>query len=104
MMMKHLGFKLDQAPWLSLNLTANLRSRVSLTLIKLLTLSKLTLAPRLEVMCCFSVADVFLEDPPPEKKEEKKEKEEEKVKKNYVLVSDQLNVQPIVSRHHFPAI
>ena len=49
-------------------------------------------------MCCFSVADVFLEDPPPEKKEEKKE---EKVKKNYVLVSDQLNLQPIVSYSHF---
>ena len=46
-------------------------------------------------MCCFSVADMFLEDPPPEKKEE--EKKEEKVKKNYVLVSDQLNLQPIVS-------
>ena len=45
-------------------------------------------------MCCFSVADVFLEDPPPEKKEDKKE---EKVNKNYVLVSDQLNMQPIVS-------
>ena len=44
-------------------------------------------------MCCFSVADVFLEDPPPEKK-----KEEDKVKKNCVLVSDQLNLQPIVSR------
>lgn len=53
-------------------------------------------------MCCFSVADVFLEDPPPEKKEEKKEKE--KVKKNYLLVSDQLTLEPIVSRHHFPAI
>ena len=50
-------------------------------------------------MCCFSVADVFLEDPPPEKKEEKKE---EKVNKNYVLVSDQLNLQPIVSYSHFP--
>ena len=49
-------------------------------------------------MCCFSVADVFLEDPPPEKKEEKKEKD---VKKNYVLVSDQLNLQPIVSYCHF---
>ena len=52
-------------------------------------------------MCCFSVADVFLEDPPPEKKkEEKKEeekKEEEEVKINYVMVSDQLNLQPIVS-------
>ena len=47
-------------------------------------------------MCCFSVADVFLEDPPPEKKKEEK-KEEEKVKKNYILVSDQLNLQPIVS-------
>lgn len=102
MMMKHLGFKLDQAPWLSHNLTVNLRSHVSLTLIKLLTLSKLTLTPRLEVMCCFSVADVFLEDPPPEKKEETKEKE--KVKKNYLLVSDQPNLEPIVSRHHFPAI
>ena len=45
-------------------------------------------------MCCFSVADVFLEDPPPEKK---KKEEEEKVKKNYILVSDQLNLQPIVS-------
>ena len=49
-------------------------------------------------MCCFSVADVFLEDPPPEKKKE------EKVKKDYVLVSDQLNLQPIVSRHRFSAI
>lgn len=51
-------------------------------------------------MCCFSVADVFLEDPPPEKKKE--EKKEEKVKKKYVLVSDQLNLQPIVSRHPTP--
>ena len=51
-------------------------------------------------MCCFSVADVFLEDPPPEKKEDKKE---EKVKKNFVLVSDQLNLQPIVSEHRFSA-
>lgn len=50
-------------------------------------------------MCCFSVADVFLEDPPPEKKKE--EKKEEKVKKKYVLVSDQLNLQPIVSRLPF---
>lgn len=48
-------------------------------------------------MCCFPVSDVFLEDPPPEK-EEKVEKKEEKVKKNYVLVSDQLNLQPIVSQ------
>ena len=45
-------------------------------------------------MCCFSVADVFLEDPPPEKK---KVEVEEKVKKNYILASDQLNLQPIVS-------
>ena len=54
-------------------------------------------------MCCFGVADVFLEDPPPEKKkEEKKEvKKEESVKKNYVLVSDELNLQPIVSQHRF---
>ena len=53
-------------------------------------------------MCCFSVADVFLDDPPPEKKEEKKEeKQEEKVKKNHVLVSDQLNLQPIVSETRF---
>ena len=51
-------------------------------------------------MCCFSTSDVFLEDPPPPKKEEKKE---DKVKKNYVLVSDQLNLQPIVSEHHFSA-
>lgn len=50
-------------------------------------------------MCCFSVADVFLEDPPPEKK--KGEKKEEKVKKNYVLVSDQLNLQPIVSQNRY---
>ena len=50
-------------------------------------------------MCCFSVADVFLEDPPPEKKKE--EKKEEKVNKNYLLVSDQLNLQPIVSYSHF---
>ena len=56
-------------------------------------------------MCCFSVSDVFLEDPPPAKKKEEKDKEEkkeEKVKKNYVLVSDQLNLQPIVSRHPTP--
>lgn len=53
-------------------------------------------------MCCFSVADVFLEDPPPEKKKE--EKKEEQVKKNYVLVSDQLNLQPIVSEHPFSAL
>ena len=46
-------------------------------------------------MCCFSVADVFLEEPPPEKKKE------EKVNKNFVLVSDQLNLQPIVSYSHF---
>lgn len=55
-------------------------------------------------MCCFSVSDVFLEDPPPEKKK-KEEKKEEQVKKKYLLVSDQLNLQPIVSRHpttHFP--
>ena len=51
-------------------------------------------------MCCFRVADVFLEDPPPEKKKEE-EKEKEKVKKNFVLVSDQLNLQPIVSSHPF---
>lgn len=54
-------------------------------------------------MCCFPVADVFLEDPPPEKKEEKKD---DKVKKNYVLVSDQPNfqpIQPIVSEHPFSA-
>lgn len=53
-------------------------------------------------MCCFRVAEVFLEDPPPEKKKEEKEKEE-KVKKNYVLVSDQLNLQPIVSQYRFSA-
>ena len=54
-------------------------------------------------MCCFPIGDVFLEDPPPEKKKEEKkdEKKDEKVKKNYVLVSDQLNLQPIVSRHCF---
>ena len=46
-------------------------------------------------MCCFPIADVFLEDPPPEKKKE--EKKEEDVKINYVMVSDQLHVQPIVS-------
>lgn len=50
-------------------------------------------------MCCFSVADVFLEDPPPEKKEE--EKKEDKVNKKYVLMSDQLHYQPIVSEHPF---
>ena len=47
-------------------------------------------------MCCFPIADVFLEDPPPEKKKEEEKKEEE-VKKNYVMVSDQLHLQPIVS-------
>lgn len=46
-------------------------------------------------MCCFPVADVFLEDPPPEKKKEEKKEEELKIK--YVMVSDQLNLQPIVS-------
>ena len=46
-------------------------------------------------MCCFPIADVFLEDPPPEKKKE--EKKEEEVKINYVMVSDQLHLQPIVS-------
>ena len=54
-------------------------------------------------MCCFRTADIFLEDPPPQKKK-KEEKKEEEVKKNYVLVSDQLNLQPIVSRHRFPAL
>ena len=50
-------------------------------------------------MCCFPIADVFLEDPPPEKKKEEKKEEnkEEEVKINYVMVSDQLHVQPIVS-------
>lgn len=67
--------------------------------------STLKLAARLKAMCCFSVSDVFLDDPPPEKEKEKKEeKKEEKVKKNYVLVSDQLNLQPIVSEHHFFAL
>lgn len=46
-------------------------------------------------MCCFPVADVFLEDSPPEKKKEEKKEEELKIK--YVMVSDQLNLQPIVS-------
>lgn len=50
-------------------------------------------------MCCFRVADVFLEDPPPEKKK----KEEEKVTKNYVLASDQLDLQPIVGENFFSA-
>ena len=45
-------------------------------------------------MCCFPISDVFLEDPPPEKKKEEKKEE---VKKNYVMVSDQLHLQPIVS-------
>ena len=45
-------------------------------------------------MCCWPITKVILEDPPP-----KKPKEEEKP--NYVLVSDQLNLQPVVSQHLF---
>lgn len=49
-------------------------------------------------MCCWPYADVELEDaPPPKKKEEKKE---------YQLVSDQLQLHPLVSLTigflHFP--
>ena len=44
-------------------------------------------------MCFWPIAEVELEEAPP-KKEEKKEEEE---KPNYILVSDQLNLQPIVS-------
>ena len=94
--MKHLRFNLT-GPLLPLESNSNPPVSPDLNLINSPEPSKLTLAARLKAMCCFPVADVFLEDPPPEKKEEKKD---EKVKKNYVLVSDKLNIQPIVSQHY----
>jgi len=50
-------------------------------------------------MCYWPVSRVVLEDPP------KKKKEENKKKPNYIMVSDQFNLQPIVSpkqHSHFP--
>ena len=44
-------------------------------------------------MCFWPVAEVELEDAPPKKKTTKKEE----AKPDYVLVSDQLNLQPTVS-------
>lgn len=51
-------------------------------------------------MCCWPFAQVELEDPPPPKP-----KEEEVEKREYVLVSDQLSLHPMVSqRFSFTAL